>query len=201
LMPNQSAPATYDAILFVETTTPARKNPSGTNDITFKAAAPNASGAIAYSDPDHPISVTLPKDWKITRAFRWGDNETTAVLAAPEQAEAGSLYFKMRVNPAKSEEETRKLLLDAPEAKVAQRTPGIPDYRIRPSSVEPRTVNGRPALSCVAEFTQNGERMIEYLTWISSDQATALFFARVPDAGLAALRGRLDPVIETLKLP
>jgi hypothetical protein len=43
--------------------------------------------------------------------------------------------------------------------------------------------------------------MAEYLTWITGDEANALFFARVPAPGLTALRRRLDPVIESLKLP
>ena len=199
---SQVAPATFNAVLFVEKTTPARPNTPRMLPLEFKPGPADESGAIEYRDPDFAVSVKLPRDWKIGRAVRWGDHETTAPLLAPEKAEAGSLYFRMRPNPARSDDETRKLLLTYPKEKAASRvTAGLPDYHLRPDSLEPRTVNGRPALSCIGEFTQNGEPMVEYLTWVSGSEANALFFARVPATGLAALRQRLDPVIESLKLP
>jgi erythromycin esterase-like protein len=201
-MSNQVAPATYNALLFVEKTTAARPNTPRMPRLDFKTGPADAAGAIEYRDPEFAVSVKLPKDWKIGRPFRWGDHETTAPLLAPENAEAGSLYFRIAPNPAKSEEETRKLLLTLPATKAASRvTAGLSDYRLRPDSLEPRTVNGRPALSSIGEFTQNGEPMVEYLTWVSGAEANALFFARVPTAGLTALRQRLDPIIETLNLP
>ncbi len=43
--------------------------------------------------------------------------------------------------------------------------------------------------------------MVEYLTWVSGEKAGALFFARAPFAELGALRQRLDPMIDSLKLP
>ncbi|HEY1494930.1 MAG TPA: erythromycin esterase family protein, partial [Candidatus Solibacter sp.] len=153
---SQVAPATYNALLFVEKTTPARPNTPRMPPIEYKTGPADDSGAIDYRDPEFAVSVKLPKDWKIGRAFRWGDNETTVPLLAPENAEAGSLYFRMAPNPAQSEEETRKLLLTYPASKAASRvTAGLADYHLRPDSLQPRTVSGRPALSCIGEFTQN----------------------------------------------
>jgi hypothetical protein len=204
-MANQIAPETYDALLFVNSVTPARPNTPRNAPLptfAFKAGSPDSSGVAEYRDPEFAVSVKLPKGWEIAKAFRWGDQETTAPIMAAGAEEAIRLYFKMRPNPAKSEEETRKLLLADPEAKARQRVmAGIADYRIRPNSVEPRTIGGRPALACVADFTQDGQKMVEYLVWVSGDQANALFFARAPYADLGGLRQRLDPVIESLKLP
>ena len=50
-------------------------------------------------------------------------------------------------------------------------------------------------------FTRDGEKMVEYLTLVSGDNAFAPFFAQVPYAELGALRQRLDPIIDTLRLP
>ena len=89
-----------------------------------------------------------------------------------------------------------------PELKAAQRVAvGMEDYRIRAGSVERRTVGGRPALSCVADFTRNGVTMAEYLTWVSGEHASAQFFAQVAASELDGLRQRLDSIMETLKLP
>jgi hypothetical protein len=43
--------------------------------------------------------------------------------------------------------------------------------------------------------------MVEYQTWVSGEKAYGLFFAQVAAPELDALRQRLDPIIETLKLP
>ena len=76
------------------------------------------------------MSAKLPKDWKVGMAFRSCDHETTARLLA----------------------ET--------EGKAAQRVAtGLVDYRIRFGSVERRRVGGRPALSCVGEFTRGDMTM------------------------------------------
>ena len=201
----QVAPETFDTILFVETVTPARPNtPRAPAVVTFpfKAGPPDANGATEYRDPEFAVSVKLAKGWSISQAFRWGDHETTAPIVAADTKEAGRLYFRMHPNPTKSEDEARQALLAEPEGKARQRvSAGLSDYRIRPNSIEPRTIGGRPAIACVADFTQNGDKMAEYLVWVSGDQANALFFARATYADLDALRRRLDPVIETLKLP
>jgi hypothetical protein len=192
----------FDVILFVESPTPARKNGSANPTFAFRSGTPGADGAAEFHDPEFAVSVKLPKGWTIPSAFRWGDHETTAPLQPPNGPPAGQLYFRMRANPAANEEEDRKLLLGAPESKVKQRLGnGLVGYKIRPGSIAPRTVGGRPALACVAEYQLNGAPMVEYLVWVSGNQAYAQFFASVPEPELKDLQARLDPIIETLKLP
>jgi hypothetical protein len=170
----------------------------------FKAvarAAGDKTGPIEYRDPDYAVSVKVPDGWTVGEAFRWGDRQTTARLIPPGSSDSGRLYFKMRPNTAGSEEEEYTLLAN-PESKAAQRVAaGLADYKIRPGSVQRRKVGGRPALSCLADFTQDGVKMVEYQTWVSGENAYALFFAQVPATELDALRRWLDPIIETLKLP
>lgn len=108
----------------------------------------------------------------------------------------------MTPNTAHSEEEAYAALLRSPELKAGQRVAaGVADYRIRPGSVERRTVGGRPAVSCLADFTRGDVKMVEYLTWVSGENAFAQFFAQVAADELDGLRHRLDPIMETLKLP
>src|SRR5271157_217521 len=215
MMYDQVAPEAYDALLFVEKTTAARENggPAQVRD----AAEPvvptfdfnpvprptgGAAGATEYRDPEFAVSLEMPSGWKVAEAFRGGDHGTTARLIGLENQDAGSLYFKMRPNPARSEEEAYQLLLANPASKAAARVAaGLADYRIRSGSVERRTVGGRPAVSCVAEFTRDGVKMVEYLTWVSGENASALFFAEAANPEFDALRPRLDPIIATLKLP
>jgi len=202
----QVAPETYDALLFVEKTTAARKNaPTSGAGFDFNAVAlpsGDTTGPTEYRDPEFAVSVKMPQGWRVAQAHRWGDHETTVRLIGPENSDAGSLYFRMRPNTARSPEEEYAQLLSDPASKVGQRVAaGVADYRIRPGSVERRTVGGRPALSCIAEFTQGGVSMVEHLTWVSGENAYALFFAQAAASELQSLRQRLDPIIDTLKLP
>jgi erythromycin esterase-like protein len=201
---NQVAPERFDALLFVETTTAARKNAGG-QTFDFKVVARptgDTEGSVEYRDPEFAVSLKVPQGWRVGKAVRWGDRETTARLIGPENADGGGLYFKMGPSTARSEEEAYTMLLGNPESKAAQRVAaGLEGYRIRPGSVERRTVGGRPALRCLADFTQGGVKMVEYLTWVSGENASGQFFAQVDALELEALRHRLDPIIDTLRLP
>jgi erythromycin esterase-like protein len=201
------APQSFDALLFVEKTTAARKNPGLeflVRPVGAKAGQPaKDSEAIAQEcrDPDFPVSFQLPPGWRITRAFRWGDQETTAWLSAPESQVFTALYFKILRSPDKlSPEVIQRELAASMDAKVSQRVE-FQGYRIRSNSCQPRTVGGRPALSCLADYTEGGRGMVEYLTLIRSNNALALFFARVATTELDLFRGRFDPIIETLQIP
>ena len=156
-----------------------------------------------YHDPDFPVSVKLPDGWTVRPVVLSGGPEKTVALINTQGTSESSLYFKMRPNPAATKEEAYRFLAGRPEVKARERAtaPTLADYRIRSDSAERREVGGWPALSCVADFTLHGVKMVEYMTWVNGEKATAFFFARIPAAGLAALRQRLDPVIETLKLP
>src|SRR5260370_26642993 len=59
-----------------------------------------------------------------------------------------------------AEEMRRKLRPDA-EAKVTQRAAaGLSGYRVRPDSYRYRVINGREALTCLADYTQDGREMV-----------------------------------------
>ena len=193
-----SAPGTYDALLFVEKTTAARKNAAG---VQFEIRA--VGDSKEYRDPDYGVVVALPAGWSTTQATRWGDHETTVVLNDAQSQAVSALYFKAVTTPRKtSREEIRRLLRADAEAKVAQRTAsGLSGYRIRQDSYQVRKINGREALSCVADYMQEGREMAEYLVRVGSDQITAMFFARIPAGELDRFRERFDRIANTLKLP
>lgn len=196
----QVATDAYDALLFVETTTPARKNPgigaaaAGATPVQF------AVKGNEYRDPEFAVSVTLPQGWSVGDAVRWGDREVTANLKDARRF-VGSFDFQKRPATTHSDEEAYAALATNPESKAKLRTPTLPDYRVRPDSIQRRTVGGRPALSCIADYTSGQIEFSEYLTWISGENAGAQVFASVPRAELESLRHRLDPIIDSVKLP
>jgi hypothetical protein len=82
-----------------------------------------------------------------------------------------------------------------------EQSDGIPDYTIRADSRRSAPLEGLPALSCVADFTQGGQPAAEYLVWIRSEKITALFFGRASPGEFDNFRERFDRVIETAKIP
>jgi erythromycin esterase-like protein/beta-lactamase regulating signal transducer with metallopeptidase domain len=213
-MSSLKAPDTFDAILFVETTTAARKNTAAATQVPFEvrplgaqAGQPGADAAGAareYRDPKYRVSFTLPSGWEVSRSLRWGNEETTVWFSAPGlDSRSPALYYQPQELTEKlSPEEASRTLAARSESKAAQRVnAGLTDYHIRQNSCQPRTVEGRPALSCVGDFTRDGQKMTEYLTFLDGEKTAALFFAMVPATELESFRERFDRIIETLRIP
>jgi hypothetical protein len=96
-------------------------------------------------------------------------------------------------------DQIQKLLVAALDAKAASRK-NLTAYQVRPDSIQPRVIGGQQALSAVADYTRNGHPMAEYLTWIFSPKAHALFYGRAPAADLDAFRARLDAIVNSAEV-
>ena len=184
----------YDAVLFVEKTTAARKN-------MIFVPVPHEDGQ-EYRDEETGVSFSLPLNWSL-QASRWGNHETTAWFYDQESKWFGALYFRIFSTPQDgSPDAVLQRLRDEVQPKVTQRiSEGFADYHIDLETCWTRTVGGRVALSCFGEYTQNGQPMGEYLTWVGSENTLAEFFGRAPAAGFESFCAQFDVIIETLKIP
>jgi hypothetical protein len=149
---------------------------------------------------NRPLAFANLKDLAPKGTTEWKQYELAQAFTA--------LWFRVLPEPQKlSMEEGWRSLAGDPDSKAAQRiSGGIPDYTIRADSCRQRTIGGLPALSCVADFTQGGQPVDEYLVWIRGENITALFFGRASPGEASpgevdALRERFDRVIETAKIP
>lgn len=112
------------------------------------------------------------------------------------------MYFKVFPLKEPDTEEMEKSLRDTALRKVTQRRgEGMPDYEVAADSCTTRKIAGNPALRCVATFTANGEKMIEHLTWIRTNAASALLFHRVNEKDLETLREKFDQIADSVRLP
>jgi hypothetical protein len=62
-------------------------------------------------------------------------------------------------------------------------------------------IGGQPALTTAVEYTDNGQKMAENLTWIATEHTTALFFARLPADDLEVFQVRFDQIIYSVTMP
>jgi erythromycin esterase-like protein len=183
---NAVAPQRFHVLIYVDTTTAARKN----------GPLPRALAAV-YKDDQYALNMRLTPEVQVENVTRWGDQETTVTLRGTVGFAA--LYFKVFHDPRKP---TREALDASVEAKARQRLgEGMEGYHLRPGSCTQREIASRLALSCLADFQSEGSDMTEYLTYVLSDNTNALFFARCPATQVDALRAQLDKVIETVRIP
>jgi hypothetical protein len=165
------------------------------------------AGPLVCSDKTYGVSFRLPEGWSVQSSWRWGDRESTVAFndprKIPEQAAPSLNYYPRAGSLPGTLEDVQETLRKAAENKVTQRrTEGLPTYRLRPDSCQPRTVGGHAARSCIAEFTgKSGTPMAEYLTFVRTANTGALFFGVIPVKGLDSYRSRFDAIIETLQIP
>jgi hypothetical protein len=155
-------------------------------------------------DPEAPISFQLAPGWALRNGMRWGDHETTLYFVETESEIPTAFYYQHPLQQ-QSATDPYEALRRAMEAKVHERVDreGMPDYHIRPGSVQKRQVGGRPALSFIAEFTSQGQSKVEYMVRVLGKNTKGHFFVMgIPaSADIDAFSKRLEPIVASLLIP
>ena len=143
------------------------------------------------------VEITLPPDWVVVSHAAASQGAHTVLLRDTATNVIATVWLKQRtINP----ENIAALMDRRLDAKVAQRN-NFQGYTYRADSVKKSTVNGRPALSAVADYVRTGQKMVEYVTWIDGEKSRIAFVARMPEGELADFQGRLDAVIQSSVVP
>ena len=165
------------------------------------------AGSLVCRDMTYDVSFRLPEGWSVETSWRWGDRESTVAFVDPQKT-TGQTAPSLNYRPPPSSlpgtpEGIQAMLQRSAESKVNQRRgEGMPDYRLRSGSCQARMVGGQAARSCIAEYTgESGIPMAEYLTFVRTQNTSALFFGRIPAPALDSYRKRFDTIIETLQIP
>jgi hypothetical protein len=149
------------------------------------------------------VEFTAPPGWSFTGQSAGAGGVDKAELADANSKTAGAFVTMRRHNTAPAKIAAR--LLERLQDKVTvMRAPsrGFVAFRLRPESVQRRTIAGRQAWSAVGDYVDaKGERMSEYLTFIQSEKAEVFFsvFATVPD--FARVQALFEPVIQSVLIP
>jgi tetratricopeptide (TPR) repeat protein len=84
--------------------------------------------------------------------------------------------------------------------KVLQRL-SFQDYKVRANSIQPLSIGGNQAIQASADFVEQGNVMIEYLTWIYTEKTRVFFFARFKASEFQNLKDPIDQLIATSMVP
>jgi hypothetical protein len=168
---------------------------------TAQETVPGPTSSNEFHDEQSGISLKLPASWSAQGPSHWGDRQTTVRFAGLPAGTFAALYFQV-LQDQKTPEEINKALLAAVEAKqVQRRQEGLNNFTVRAGSCAARVVSGHSALSCVADFDEDGRAMTEYLTWVRTERLDVLFFGRTPAIDLDAFRKGIDGMIRTVSIP
>jgi hypothetical protein len=74
-------------------------------------------------------------------------------------------------------------------------------WKERPESVRERTISGKPGISVVADYMNNGKPWVEYLIWINTGKTHTQFYGQAEASQLAVLQQSVDTLANSALIP
>lgn len=151
---------------------------------------------LVFNDDNLGFSLSIRPDWYFYQAEKDKPVETEVTLVEPGL----TALFHVDVDTLESAgidpERPLRELMEAHLDKIRQRRV---DFKVRDDSWEPKTIDGLPAMSFVADFSHNGQPMAEYRTVVLGKEVAASFSAKAPADRIDAARPMLDDVVATYR--
>lgn len=189
----------FDALLFVEKTTPTRALAVAANERVEYRKKP-AGDMVEYDDPNYFLSFVAPPSWRITGARHWGGARGSVELSESAGI-TGGLDFE-EANPVVGPQNVEKFWVQEFDRTEAERKrQGIPDYRIDRTNCRQAVINSRQAIECTAEFSADAGRMEEYLAFIYGWGLPVRFSAAVAAEQFANVRPEFERIAESIRTP
>ena len=152
---------------------------------------------VNYQDARVGISFTAPPGWVVRPEEATAKDETSLSMLDPESKISLAVWAKeIKTAPSDIARELRATL----DQRVERSSHNLKDYHVRPETIQIRQIAGNQALTCVTEFLRGEEKMVEYLTWIRSENTNLLFSASGPASDLDDFRKRIEPIVETARV-
>ena len=153
-----------------------------------------------YTHTTTGTQITLPPGWTVT-----GDGMSSGggemVLFSNGNINA-NVYLNL---DSEATADFSRILAGHLDYKVKQRViNGAKDYQLQPETVKPWVPGGhagQQALSAVAQYTENGTQMLEYLTYVMSEKAYAYVFGDTVPSGIYMYQDSVDRLTSGIKLP
>jgi hypothetical protein len=148
-----------------------------------------------YSNKASGVQLTVPVGWTLAD-MESSDNGDMAVLADSNRQSVIAIWMIAEQHPAS---DLAELLRHDVENKHQMRPEG---WRVRPESIQAGGGGDHQFLSAVADFTENGSKMIEYLVWARSTKSHLVFFGTIPASQASSgYREKLMQLVSTAVIP
>jgi hypothetical protein len=151
-----------------------------------------------YHDASTGLEFAVPAQWTVRYDGPSSDGGNMVGLAAPGSNVDYGIWMKPNEWSAAEIPSRLRRAVDE-KAKANSFHQG---FAFRPESIQPRTVAGQPALSAIADYVENGRRMINYYVWVYTPKTHSVFLARdVAAEDLPTVQANLESLVATAQVP
>ena len=152
---------------------------------------------VAYRDAKTGLAVTAAPGWVLKPNSIPQAEETSVQMMDPEVKAYAAIWGQnWKCDKATIAQQLRASV----DEKAKTRADIFKDYRVRPESVQLREIAGQQALSCIADYVEGDRKMIEYTTWVQTENSRCSFYTRTGASEFDEYRKRFDPIIESVRL-
>lgn len=156
----------------------------------------------AFQDEKLKIYGTLPGGWRISGGQRTGETLNVIFTIPGTTKTKPTLYFRLNPPTVPKAGGDPEAFLRAEAAKKAKdRAASYPDYANQADSLTFRRISGQPALSWIANYTDNGVPSTEYMIRVRVPGSVLFLFMSGPTEEVTAARAALAAFADTLRLP
>jgi hypothetical protein len=150
--------------------------------------------AVAFHDAETGVSFTAPADWVVWRT-KTGQPEGQVLIRSLDPG-ADTYDGGMRLFPTDSLSDAARKSARAWTDEDLQRNAQI---KVRPDSWRNFTIDGRPAVSYVADYTESGKPHVQYLSRVLGTKYSELFVVTSPPDKFDALKAQLDAIMASYR--
>lgn len=140
------------------------------------------------------VELTVPDGWVFKGDGPSSDNGQMAIIESHSGITVQVWMKPFMVEAAKIVPDLRTLM----ESKHSMRPEG---WRIRPESVQDRSLSGHLGLSSIADYMVNSTPMVEYDFWALSGETHVFFFGWAEEDKLETLQADIETVAKSALIP
>jgi tetratricopeptide (TPR) repeat protein len=140
------------------------------------------------------VEFKIPGGWSFKGSF---ESSGIGQMAIIESASGNKVQVWMKplaIPPANIAPRFRKEMENIPSRRS-------PDWKIRPESVQERTLSGHPGMSTIADYTESGKPMVEYDFWVLTGTTHVFFFGQAEQQELETLQADIETVANSAQIP
>ena len=142
---------------------------------------------VAFQDKQLGISFVAPPGWVVWRAMH-GQPEGQ-VLIRTLDPDADTTDGGMRLFATDTLSETAR---QSARAWADEMTGWYKTHKVRPDSWQTITIDGRPAVSCVTDFTEGGQPSVQYLAFVLGAKNSEMFVLTTAPKKFDALKAQFE---------
>ena len=150
--------------------------------------------SVSFHDAETGVSLTAPAGWVVWRA-QHGQPEGQ-VLIRTLDPDADTYDGGMRLFATDSLSDAAKKSARAWMDEDVQKNP---TRKIRPDSWKEFTIDGRPAVSCIGDYTESGSPRVQYLARVLGKKYSELFVVTTAPDKFGALKAQFDTIVASYR--